>query len=50
MARPTGSKVIVCDCGGKIVAMVGEAGVCKHCKAKVRFTKKLMRELGKTVN
>ena len=47
MARPTGSKVIGCECGKKIVAMVGATGVCKACGAKVRFTKKLMKELGK---
>ncbi len=53
MARPTGSKVITCPnkkCDGKIVAMVGETGVCKTCKTKVRFTKKLMRELGKKID
>jgi len=47
MARPTGSKVIGCECGGRIVAMVGATGKCKSCGAKVRFTKKLMKELGK---
>ncbi len=52
MARPTGSKVIACPkkkCNGKIVAMVGTAGVCVHCGEKVRFTKKLMKELGKKI-
>jgi len=56
MARPNGSKVIDCTgkngrkkCTGKIVAMVGTMGVCVHCGEKVRFTKKLMRELGKDV-
>jgi len=50
MARPTGSKVIACPakrCKGKIVAQIGTTGTCKHCGEKVRFTKKLMRELGK---
>lgn len=51
MARPTGSKVIVCDdCGHKIVAKIGELGICKNCGSKVRFTKKLMKELGKKID
>lgn len=50
MARPTGAKVISCTtpkCKGKIVAKIGEKGTCKHCGASVKFTKKLMKELGK---
>lgn len=47
MARPTGSKVVECECGKKIVAMVGATGICKYCNKKVRFTKRLMKELGK---
>jgi hypothetical protein len=52
MARPTGSKVIACPqkkCKGKIVAEIGSSGTCKYCGTKVRFTKKLMRELGKKI-
>ncbi len=52
MARPKGSKVVPCPakrCQGKIVATVGATGVCSHCGEKVRFTKKLLRELGKNV-
>ena len=50
MARPTGSKVIVCEkCGKKIVAMVGDKGTCKNCGNAVRFTKKLLKSLGKDV-
>lgn len=50
MARPTGSKVIDCECGSKIVALVGTTGVCKNCGNKVRFTKKLMKELKKKID
>ena len=51
MARPTGSKVVECDkCGGNIVAMVGAKGVCKNCGHQVRFTKKLMKALGKKLD
>ena len=52
MARPTGSKVINCPkkgCAGKIVAMVGAKGTCIHCGETVRFTKKLLRSLGKKI-
>lgn len=52
MARPKNSKVIKCPnkrCEGKIVAMVGAKGKCSHCGTEVRFTKKLLRSLGKIV-
>lgn len=50
MARPAGSKVVPCPgkkCKGRIVAKVGEKGKCPKCGEEVRFTKKLMSELGK---
>jgi hypothetical protein len=50
MARPKGSKVVPCTtrkCPGKIVAMPGETGKCSLCGAKVKFTKALLKELGK---
>ena len=50
MARPVGSKVIECICGRQIVAMVGTVGTCKTCQHKVRFTKKLMKSLGKRLD
>ncbi len=50
MARPTGSKVISCECGKQIVGVVGSFGICKTCGRKVRFTKKLMKELGKKLD
>ncbi len=50
MARPAGSKVIECRCGRQIVAMMGTTGICKTCGCKVRFTKKLMKELGKRLD
>ena len=52
MARPKNSKVIACPnkkCEGKIVAMIGAKGKCSHCGTEVRFTKKLLRSLGKIV-
>ena len=50
MARPAGSKVIECECGRQIVGLVGGFGTCKSCGRKVRFTKKLMKELGKKLD
>ena len=50
MARPTGSKVIKCEkCGRDVVALVGEKGVCKNCGKTIKFTKKLLKSLGKDV-
>ena len=52
MARPTGTFVIPCTtkkCKGKIVAKIGEKGVCKYCKTQIRFTKVLLKSLGKNV-
>jgi len=53
MARPTGTKVILCTnpkCDGKIVAKIGEKGTCKYCGQQVRFTKKYLRDLGKKID
>jgi len=50
MARPKGSKVIPCPakkCAGKIVAIPGATGVCSICGEKVKFTKAMLKELGK---
>jgi len=47
MARPTGSKVIECDCGSRLVGLPGTTVTCKMCGKKTRFTKKLLKELGK---
>lgn len=50
MARPKGSKVVMCPkkkCGSKIVAMPGQTGICSACGEKVKFTKALLKELGK---
>lgn len=50
MARPVGSKVIDCKCGKKIVARIGEVGVCKACGARKKFTVRLMKILGKPLS
>ena len=51
MARPVGSKVIQCpNCGEQVVALVGKVGICKYCHEKVRFTKKLMKQLKKSID
>lgn len=50
MPRRSGSKVVPCPtkkCPGKIVAVPSESGTCNKCGAKLRVTKKLLRELGK---
>lgn len=50
MARPAGTKVVKCvekKCDGRLVAAIGAIGTCSKCGAKVKFTQKLMKELGK---
>jgi outer membrane biosynthesis protein TonB len=47
MGRPKGSKVVPCPkCDARVVAVPGETGICTRCNTKVKFTQKLMKELG----
>ena len=40
MPRQLGSRVIDCNCGGKVVGMPGQVRRCSFCDAKVRITTK----------
>lgn len=39
MPRPKGSKVVQCECGGRVVGMPGERVACSHCEKKYTIPK-----------